>query len=140
MIQNQFARLIKTLQREATELKTVKRLATSTLETQTKSINASGVITKSGGYIYPTKAAFIAINTPDFAPFSVTLSNEEQRKYKIYGSAKDGVPGVVIVPVYTRNRDINMADGDKTISFTVNVTSTDEMTLSTEQINYSGGN
>lgn len=136
MIQNQFAKLIKALEREATELKTAKRLATSTLKTQTKSINASGVITRGGGYIKTTKAAFIAINTPGIAPFSITLSNEGGREFDVYGSAKNGVPGAVVVPLYTRDKDINMAEGNKTVNFTVNITSSDEMTLSFEQFDY----
>lgn len=134
---NQFAQLVKTLEREATELKTVRRIATSTLETQTKSINASGVITRQQGKaIYTRRAAFIGINTPDCAPFSATLSNEEQRLYRIFGASKDGRPGIIVAPTYTRNLDVNMAMGDKTINFTVNVTSSDAITLTFEQVDF----
>jgi hypothetical protein len=138
---NQFAQLIKTLNREVTELKTVKRLATTTLETATKSINARGVITcanASGGgrTIFTGKAAFIGISTPDYAPFSVTLSNEEQRLYRIFGASRNDQPGIIVAPTYTRSRDVNMGLGDKTVSFTVNVTSSDEVTLTFELVDF----
>lgn len=138
---NQFTKLIQTLSREAVELKTAKRLATSTLETATKTISASGVITcaqASGGglTIFTSKAAMITINTPEPAPFSVSLTNEEQRRYRIFATANNNQPAIIVAPTYTRDKDVNMGIGSKTVTFTVNITSTDELTLSAQQIDF----
>lgn len=142
-----FDKLIKNLRREATELKTVKRLSTTTLETETKTIAASGVIkcqTHSSGtglVIFTSKAALITIGTPDGAPapYSVSLTSEEQRSYRIFAATTGTQAGIIVAPSYTRNLDLNMGIGEKTINFTVNITSTDELTLTATQIDFEEG-
>ncbi len=129
---NQFDKLVKSLQREVIDLKAVKRLSTLTIPTATTSISTWGTVRKSGGYIKPGKAAYIAIQTDEPAPYMVTLSNEEHRNYRIFAYGQ----GVIVAPDYTRDLDISMGDGDKTVNFTVNITTTDSVTLTATQMDF----
>lgn len=133
-MKNQFSKLIKDLNREATELKTVKRLSTVTLPTATKSITAWGTMKRDNYSQAPVicgKAAYIEITTSEPAPFMVTLSSEEHRNYRIFAFNQ----GIIVAPRYTRDLDVNMNLGEtKTINFTVNITTTDSVTLTATQV------
>lgn len=142
-----FDKLIKELTRETIELKTVRRLATTTIDTATKSIAAAGVIRKqthssgTGTTVFTKRAALITIGTPDdsAAPFSVSLTNEEVRNYRIFGASSNSQAAIIVAPAYTNALDAGMAMGDKTVNFTVNITSTDEISLTYTQIDFEEG-
>lgn len=133
-MRNQFDTLVKALQRETTELKTIKRLSTKTLKTKTTSIATWGTVRKANQQIFPGYAAYIQIDADQPAPFMVTLSNEEHRNYRIFAYDQ----GVIVAPDYTRDLDLAMGDGDKTVNFTVNITTTDEVTLTATQMDFQG--
>lgn len=133
-MRNTFSQLLKNLQREATDLKTVRRLSTKTLQTQTKTISTWGTIKRENyaqAPIITGKAAYVALNTTNPAPYMVALSGEEHRNYRIFNYAD----GIIIAPKYTRDLDLNMALGsEKTINFTVEITTTNSISLTATQM------
>lgn len=127
---DQFSQRIKMMQRETTELKTVKRLSTKTLKTQTKSITTWGTVRRQNQQIFTGKAAFVDFGTDNPAPFMITLTSEEHRNYRIFNYEN----GVIVAPAYTSDLDQGMSDGDKTVNFTVQVTTTNNVTLTATQM------
>lgn len=127
---NQFSQRIKMMQRETTELKTVKRLSTKTLKTQMKSITTWGTVRRQNQQIFTGKAAFVDFGTDNPAPFMITLTNEEHRNYRIFNYEN----GVIVAPAYTPDLDQGMNDGDKTVNFTVHVTTTNNVNLTATQM------
>ena len=129
-----FSQLVKSLQREATDLKTVRRLSTKTLQTQTKTIATWGTIKRenySQAPIITGKAAYIALNTTNPALYMVALSSEEHRNYRIFNYAD----GVIVAPAYTADLDGSMALGsEKTVNFTVEITTTNSISLTATQM------
>lgn len=118
------------MQRETTELKTVKRLSTKTLKTQTKSITTWGTVRRQNQQIFTGKAAFVDFGMDNPAPFMITLTSEGHRNYRIFNYEN----GVIVAPAYTSDLDQGMSDGDKTVNFTVQVTTTNNVTLTATQM------
>lgn len=129
-----FSQLLKGLQREATDLKTVRRLSTKTLQTQTQTISTWGTIKRenySQAPIITGKAAYIALSTTNPAIYMVALSSEEHRNYRIFNYAD----GVIVAPAYTADLDGSMAFGsEKTVNFTVEITTTNSISLTATQM------
>lgn len=129
-----FSQLVKDLRREATDLKTVRRLSTKTLQTQTKTIATWGTIKRenySQAPIITGKAAYVTLNTTNPAPYMVALSSEEHRNYRIFNYAD----GVIVAPAYTADLDGSMALGsEKTVNFTVEITTTNSISLTATQM------
>ena len=136
-----FDKLIQSLQREVLDLKSAKKLATSSLKTTTKSISGTAVIRSYGGTdIAVTKAILVTINTPDGlpAPFSVAISNRlGWRGFYITNYNVPDAAGFLLIPRPRTSLDGDMTAGEsKNVSVTVDVTSTNDITLSATQVDF----
>lgn len=145
MIQNQFARLIKALQREVIEEKTVRRRSSLTLETQTKSITVNCNIYYNGTNWFLTKAGLIriAFNTESpqlFTAVSSSPGSRDNRGVSYSNLNLDSGAGVVVIPAFGPNIDGSMSSGQtKTVSIKVYITATADFTLTADQIDYGEG-
>lgn len=136
-----FDKLIQSLQREVLDLKSAKKLATSSLKTVTKSISGTAVIRSYGGAtIAVTKAILVTINTADGlpAPFSVAISDRTGwRGFRFVNYNVPDAAGFLIVPVTRTSLDGDMTYGEsKNVDVTVDVTSTNDITLSATQVDF----
>lgn len=140
-MRNQFDALIKGLEREVVELKSAKKLATRTLKTMTESIATQATIKSRGGSnTVCTQAALVTINSTDGlpAPYSVAIGGRNGvRGMRVINYNVDDGSAVLIAPLGIDNRDSGMSAGDeKTITFTVYVTSTNNITLTATQVDF----
>lgn len=138
MSQNQFAKLIKSLQREVTEEKTVRRRSSLTLETITKNIAVNCTIHRSSGSrIICTYAGLVRIAFPDGITQLVTptIVNANGRGLEFHNFNIDDGAGIIVEPTAGETWDSDIAiGGDKTIQVTIGVTSTGDFELTTDQI------
>ena len=142
MIQNPFAKLIKSLQREALEEKTVRRRSSLTLQTTTKSITLTCRVHYTGSNWFLTKAglAKIAFNTESpqiFTAQGTSTSDRGGRGLEFSNFNLDSGAGVIVIPTIGANFDSGMsANTDKDFTVKISITATGDFTLTADQINY----
>lgn len=132
-----FDKLIINLRAEIEALKTIRRKSSLTLTTTTKTATGTAVAYYTGHVSTITRAALIKLTPSDPTNpfiFSWTLLPYAQRNRNINvipWTTSDGSPALVLDPETTGNESGN-------ISVSVNITATDDFTISTSQIIYDG--
>lgn len=145
MITNPFAKFIKSIEREVTELKAVRRRSSLTLETRTKSITVNCDIYYNGKNWYLTKAGLvrIAFNTEEpqmFIPIASSPASRGNRGMSFSNLNLDSGAGVVVIPTFGSYFDGDLSTGQtKSISVKVYITATADFTLTADKIDYGEG-
>lgn len=137
---NQFAKLIKTLQREVIEEKTVRRRSSLTLDTITKNITVTVTLYRESGQLfYPTKVGLVKIDFPDGEPQLVTptIVNANSRGVRFSMYNIDNGAGIMVIPTTGTRWDDDMTIGSsKDITITVGVVMTGDCDLTADQITW----
>ena len=137
---NQFSKLIKSLNREVVELKTVRRRSSLTLQTETKNITVTcQVYKKAGDNIFVTKAGLIRVTFPNNEPqlLAPTIVNANGRGVRFSGYNIDDAAGIIVVPTASSYWDSDLSPGQtKNVTITVGVVMTGDCTLSADQITW----
>lgn len=139
---NQFAKLLKGLAREATELKTVRTRSSLTLQTETKTTIVHCTITRGSNNYFLTKAGLLQIafnsDVPQvLTPIATLPSNRGNRGITFSNLNVDNGAAIIVIPTIGDSWDADLAVGtSKTISVQVGLTSTGGFTLSSGQIDY----
>lgn len=138
-MRNSFDKLIKSLVREATELKTVRRRSSLTLQTETKTIALTCRVHRTSTNYFLTKAglARITFNTDTPQIFSQTAGATGGRGVHFSNLNVDNGAAIIAIPTIGDTFDSDMAVGsDKNFTINIGVTATADFTLTADQIDY----
>ena len=136
---NQFAKLIKTLQREVTEEKTVRRRSSLTLQTITKTVTLSCTVHRTSTNYFLTKAglARITFNTSTPQIFASITRSTGGRGISFSNLNLDNGAGVIAIPTIGNTWDSGMSvNSDKTFTVQIGITATADFTVTADQVNY----
>lgn len=139
---NQFAKMLKGLIRETTDLKTIRTRSSLTLKTATKTTMVSCTITRTSNNYFLTKAGLARItfnsDVPQiFTAVATAPGNRGNRGLTFANLNADSGAGVIVIPTKGDTWDSDLSVGSsKTISVQIAVTSTGDFTLTSDQINY----
>lgn len=140
---NQFDKLIKSITREITDQKALRRRSSLTLETQSKSINVTCTIARNGnGVLYCQKSGLVVITPNDSLPqiyqtSFATKSGRDNRGVTAYAQQRSTGTAFAIVPSYGDTWDSGLGNNQsKTVTVPVTITSTGDFTLTASTMNY----
>lgn len=136
---NQFAKLIKTLQREVIEEKTVRRRSSLTLQTVTKTVMLSCTVHRTSTNYFLTRAglARITFNTGTPQIFAGITKSAGGRGISFSNLNLDSGAGLIVIPTSGDTWDSEMSvNSDKTFTVQIGITATADFTVTADQVDY----
>lgn len=141
-MRDRFAKLIKSIQREIEEEKSVRRRSTLTLQTMTKSVTLSFRVQRSGNYYNLTKVGVATLHFNTDAPQiwcaqAGSRNDRQARGLTFYNYNVDGEGAVWVEAATGRIFDSDLADGaSKDFTAKIYITATADFTITASQMDY----